>query len=123
MLYEVITNNTSLSGCGNSVKYRFLFVAPGSSGDIELAFTNSTNNTLIFNLPIARTKSAMSNSYSLDVEVPVAFFNGQDITYNASNRITSYNVCYTKLLRCFTKDVGKMDGYDADLFYQKNCCR
>ncbi len=84
-------NNTSLSGCGNSVKYRFLFVAPGSSGDIELAFTNSTNNTLIFNLPIARTKSAMSNSYSLDVEVPVAFFNGQDITYNASNLCSSFS--------------------------------
>lgn len=84
-------NNTSLSGCGNSVKYRFLFVAPGSSGDIELVLTNSANNTLIFNLPIARTKSAMNNSYSLDVEVPVAFFNGQDITYNASNLCSSFS--------------------------------
>ncbi|ESU25777.1 hypothetical protein FLJC2902T_30600 [Flavobacterium limnosediminis JC2902] len=84
-LKEKITN-TAVTGCGNTLKFKLDFKSSTTAGNVTHVFTNSTGNTMTFTKAINRSQAATANTYSMEITLPTAFFNGQNVTYTSSNQ-------------------------------------
>lgn len=84
-IFKDKTTNPVFSGCGNMLKFRIVISSTDSAGDVTCIFTNNNGNTLTFTKPINRQAQSVVKTNFLDIDIPTAFFNGQNITYTASN--------------------------------------
>ncbi len=79
------TNNPEYSVCGNMLKYRMTITTTSTAGDITCVFTNNEGNTLSFSKAVNRVAQPVNKIEFLDIVIPIAFFNNQNITYSVSN--------------------------------------
>ena len=67
------------------LRFKISMVASGTGGDATYTFTNDLGEALSFTRVIPRVANAGYFSYSLDAEIPEAFFNGTSINYTCTN--------------------------------------
>lgn len=71
--------------CGNTVKYKINVLSTGTTGNVAYTFTNNLGNTLSVSKAIDRVAVPVWKTFTVDIEIPLAFFNNNDISYTGSN--------------------------------------
>jgi len=71
--------------CGSILMFKISMVVSGTGGDTTYEFTNNLGEILSFTRSIPRKSSAGYFTYTLDAEIPEAFFNGSIINYTCTN--------------------------------------
>ena len=79
------TSEENNQACGTNLKFKISMVASGTGGDATYTFTNNLGEALSFTRVIPRVMNAGYFSYSLDAEIPEAFFNDTSINYTCEN--------------------------------------
>jgi gliding motility-associated-like protein len=79
------TSEENSQACGTNLKFKISMVASGTGGDATYTFTNNLGEALSFTRVIPRVMNAGYFSYSLDAEIPEAFFNDTSINYTCEN--------------------------------------
>ncbi|WP_264548087.1 gliding motility-associated C-terminal domain-containing protein [Flavobacterium sp. N2820] len=87
-----ITHNGRYStpgNCGDVLKFKLATNSGTTSGDATYTFLNNLGQTLTFVNPIGQTVNYTFNQFRTDISIPVAFFNGADLTYTGFNNCGS----------------------------------
>lgn len=75
--------------CGDSFKFRFKTISNTGTGNVNYTLVNNLGNTIEFVSNFPQTEPYIQTNKSVDIIIPVSFFNGSSITYSGFNNCGS----------------------------------
>jgi gliding motility-associated-like protein len=81
--------STNSDSCGDSYKFRFKTISNTGTGNVNYTLTNNLGNTIEFVTVFPQTEPYIQANKSVDVIIPVSFFNGSALTYSGFNNCGS----------------------------------